>query len=95
LNYSKGKSGVKVEVPDVNCGTFETRSTRKTIDDHYSSYPNITVLKLDIPNERSDVTWSSPLFQHITDLIVEMPTIKSSWWNYLFNIGENKSFYIN
>ncbi|CAF3905482.1 unnamed protein product [Rotaria sordida] len=84
LNCSKRISIAKLHVPFLFCETFETQSTRKTIDDHYSFYSDITNLKLYI-NERSNVTWSSPLFQHITYLLVEIPIIKS-WWNYLFNI---------
>ncbi|CAF1267932.1 unnamed protein product, partial [Rotaria sordida] len=43
-------------------------------------------LKLYIENEKCNITWSSSLFQHITYLLVEVPIIKSSWSNYLYNI---------
>ncbi|CAF4953276.1 unnamed protein product [Rotaria sp. Silwood1] len=86
LNYGKRKSISKVELGFLNCATFEIRSTRKTRDDHYSFYSDIEDIELYITNERSNVTWSSPLFQHITYLVIEMSIIKSSWWNYLSNI---------
>jgi len=93
FNYSTSKSNAMVLVPFVNCGTFETRSTRTTIDDHYSFYSDITDLKLYLLNERSNFTCSSPLFQHVTNLLVEIPIIKSSWWNNLSSIGKKQSFY--
>jgi hypothetical protein len=95
LNYTKGRLTTQVKVPLVTCGTFETRSTRQTIDDHYSFYSDIKNLKLFIDNERSNVTWSSPLFEHINDLLVDMAIIKSSWRNNLFNIGKNKRLFVS
>ncbi|CAF4099791.1 unnamed protein product, partial [Rotaria sordida] len=66
--------------------TFEIRSTRNAINEHYSFYSNIEHLKLYIENEKCNITWSSSLFQHVTYLLVEVPIIKSSWSNYLYNI---------
>ncbi|CAF2104816.1 unnamed protein product [Rotaria magnacalcarata] len=86
MNYIKGKFTVKINIPCIHCRTFETRTTERTIDDHYSFYSDITQLKLYIQNKKSNVTCSSPLFQNVTNLLVEMPIIKSSWWNNLFNI---------
>ncbi|CAF3953607.1 unnamed protein product [Rotaria sordida] len=85
-NYIKGKFTAKINISCIHCRTFETRTTEKTIDDHYSFYSDITQLILYIQNKKSNVTWSFPLFQNVTNLLVEMPIIKSSWWKNLFNI---------
>ncbi|CAF1490087.1 unnamed protein product, partial [Adineta steineri] len=87
MNYIKGKFIAKENIPCLHCRTFETRTTEKTIDDHHSFYSDITHLKLYIQNIKSNVTWSTPLFQNITNLVVvETPVIKSSWQNKLLNI---------
>ncbi|CAF1089055.1 unnamed protein product [Rotaria sordida] len=85
-NYIKGKFTAKINIPCIHCRTFETRTTETRIDDHYSFYSDITRLILYIQNKKSNVTWFFPLFQNVTNLLVEMPIIKSTWWNSLFNI---------
>ncbi|CAF3350580.1 unnamed protein product [Rotaria sp. Silwood1] len=87
MNYTKGKFTAKINIPCIHFRTFETRTTEKTIDDHYSFYSDITKLTLYIQNKKSNVTWSCPLFQNVTYLLVQMSIIKSSWWNNLFNIA--------
>ncbi|CAF2389001.1 unnamed protein product [Rotaria sp. Silwood2] len=87
MNYIKGKFAAKINIPCIHFRTFETRTTEKTIDEHYSFYSDITKLTVYIQNKKSNVTWSCPLFQNVTNLLVEMSIIKSSWWNNLFNIA--------
>ncbi|CAF3864820.1 unnamed protein product [Rotaria sp. Silwood1] len=86
LNYHKHKSTIATYIPCIYCGSFDTRSTTAMIDDHYSFYSNIRHLKIVMTEKRPNVTWSSPLFQQITYLLVEIPIINSSWWNNLFSI---------
>ncbi|CAF1427415.1 unnamed protein product [Rotaria sordida] len=86
LNYHKHKSTINPDIPCIYCGSFDTRSTTAMIDDHYSFYSNMRNLKIVMTEKRPNITWSSPLFQQITYLLVEMPIINSSWWNNLFNI---------
>jgi len=94
LNYHKYKSTLNVNIPSIYCESFETRSTTTIIDDHYSFYSDIKDLILYMREKRPNVTWSSCLFQQITYLLVEIPTIHSSWWNNLLNIGKNNIFFI-
>jgi hypothetical protein len=89
LNYDKHKSTIPAEIPCIYYGSFDTRSTTAMIDDDYSFYSNIRHLKIVITEKRPNVTWSSSLFQQISDLLVETPIINSSWSNKLFNIGKN------
>jgi hypothetical protein len=58
------------------------------IDDHYLFYVNERDLRIYITSERPTVTYSSPLFQQIRYLKLELPTISSSLLNKLLDIGK-------
>jgi hypothetical protein len=92
FNYHKYKPKIYASLPFFHCGTFETRSTT-TINDHYLFYSNITNLGIYMGMKTPTITWSSPLFQHIIYLTIQIPIRCSSLWNNLLNMGkENKSF---
>ncbi|CAF4031151.1 unnamed protein product, partial [Rotaria sordida] len=86
LNYHKRKSNLYTNMPLISSGFFETRSTMKTINDHYLFYVNEMDLGIYITPERPTITCSSPLFQQIISIKLEMPIIRSSLWNNLLNI---------
>ncbi|CAF4383235.1 unnamed protein product [Rotaria sp. Silwood2] len=75
-------------MPLIPSGYFDTRSTMETIDDHYLFYVNETDLRIYITltSERSPITWSSPLFQQIKYLRLELPIVPSSLLNSLLDI---------
>jgi len=89
LNYHKQKLYASINIPFIYSGTFETRSTT-SINDHCLFYSNEKNLRIYMTEQRSTVTWSSPLFKQITDLVVYIPKIPSTLWNNLLNIGKNK-----
>jgi hypothetical protein len=78
-------------MPMIHCETFETRSTSST-NDHHHFYSNQKDLILCITEQKPTVTWSCPLFQHITNLTIEMPMRCSSLWHNLLNIGKKNIF---
>ncbi|CAF4299213.1 unnamed protein product, partial [Rotaria sordida] len=61
-------------------------STTETIDDHYLFYVNETDLRIYITSERLTITCSSPLFQQIKYLRLELPIVCSSLLNSLLAI---------
>ncbi len=88
LNYHKHKSNTYTNIPLISSGYFNTRSTMEIIDDHYLFYVNERDLRIYITSERPTVTYSSPLFQQIRYLKLELPTISSSLLNKLLDIGK-------
>jgi hypothetical protein len=93
LNYHKCNLSVYANIPFIDSKTFETRSTT-SINDHSLFYTNEKKLRTYLTKKRSIVTWSSPLFQQVTSLIVYLPLIPSSLWNNLINIGKNKILFL-
>ena len=69
----------------------ETRSTSIT-NDHHRFYSHIEDLYLYITEQQPTITWSSPLFQKVTNLTVKIPMISSSLWHKLFNVGKKNIF---
>ncbi len=92
FNMSIVKRRPKLDL-DIIVNSFETRSTATT-NNHHVFYSNITSLRIYlIMKIRPTIPWSSPLFQQVNYLIVQMPKIPSSFWNNLLNMGKkNKSF---
>jgi hypothetical protein len=64
------------------------------IDDHHRFYANETGLCVYISSERSTITCSSPLFQQIKYLKLELPKIPSSLLNNLLDIGKKNMFFV-
>ncbi|CAF2827492.1 unnamed protein product [Rotaria sp. Silwood2] len=75
-------------MPLIPSGYFDTRSTMETIDDHHLFYIGETELRIYITStsERSPITWSSPLFQQIKYLRLELPIVSSSLMNSLLDM---------
>jgi len=88
LNYHKHKSNINITMPFIYSGTFDTRSTTTITNDHLF-YLKIRKFKIHMTKKTPNVTWSSSLFQQINYLIIQMPIIHLSWWDYLLNIGKN------
>ena len=87
LNYNKHGSRSIICIPDITTQSFETLSTT-TGDDHHLFYPRVYDFNIYIAKKRADITWSSPLYQHIKHLTIEISSC-SSIWNSLLNIGKN------
>jgi hypothetical protein len=85
LNYDKHKSKCTIYIPVITTRSFETLST--TTDDHHLFYPLIYELNICITKKRPMITWSSPLYQEVINLIIEISP-RSSIWNSLLNIGK-------
>ncbi len=86
LNYDKHESPSIACVPGITTQSFETLST--TTDDHYLFYPGVYKFRIYIAKKRPTITWSTPLYQHIQHLTIEISSC-SSIWNRLLNIGKN------
>ncbi|CAF4586177.1 unnamed protein product, partial [Rotaria sp. Silwood2] len=88
LNYHKHKPNINIYMPLIPSGYFDTRSTMETIDDHHLFYIGETELRIYITStsERSPITWSSPLFQQIKYLRLELPIVSSSLMNSLLDM---------
>lgn len=78
-----------IQIPVITSQSFQTLST--AIDDYHLFYPQVYQLNICITKKRPTITWSSPLFQHITHLNIEIPSC-SSIWNSLLNISKNNTF---
>lgn len=87
LNYHKCDSSICANIPFIYSNTFEVRSTT-SINDHSLFYVNKTDLRICLTKKRSPVTWSSPLFQHVTYLIIEMSVKPATLWDNLLNTGK-------
>jgi len=86
LNYDKHTPTSVLYIPVITSQSFETLST--TTDDHYLFYPRISKFSICIAKKRPTITWSSPLYQHVLHLNIEISS-DSSIWNSLLNIGKN------
>jgi len=86
LNYDKHELPITC-FPIITTQSFETLSTTTT-DDHYLFYQGVFEFSICIAKKRATITWSSPLYQHIQDLTIEISSC-SSIWNSLLNIGKN------
>jgi hypothetical protein len=75
-------------MPLIPSGYFDTQSTMGAIDDHYLFYENERDLRIYITPERPIITCSSPLFQQIDYLKLELPIIRSSLLSSLLDIGK-------
>lgn len=89
LNYDKHKMTSTIYIPVVTSQSFETLST--TTDDHHLFYPCVYEFSICITKKRPSITWTSPLYQHIFHLTIEISSC-SSIWNSLLNIGKNNIF---
>ena len=90
LYYHKRKSNTNITMPFIYSGSFETRSTTTTmVNDHYLFYSDIRKLRIRMTKEKPKDTCFSSLFQQIDYLIIEMPIIRFTFWNYLLNISKN------
>lgn len=92
LNYQKRKSNMCTYMPLIPSGHFDTRSTMGAIDDHFRFYENERGLRIYITPERPITTCSSPLFQQINHLKLELPIIRSSLLSSLLDIGKKNVF---
>ncbi len=90
LNYDKHVSPSFMSIPVITTESFETLSTTTT-DDHYLFFPGISQFGICIEKKRATFTWSSPLYQHIKNLTIEISS-RSSILNTLLNIGKNNIF---
>ncbi|CAF0734606.1 unnamed protein product [Adineta steineri] len=77
LNYHKRRSMVAVYPVGIDYTSFDTRSTTTTPDNHYLFYTHLKDLTIFVQNKRENITWSSSLFQHITDLVVTTPILNA------------------
>jgi hypothetical protein len=76
---------VYINIPFIYWGSFETQSTT-TINDHHDFYSNEQDLRINMTTREPTVTWSSPLFQQVNYLAVQMPIKHLSFWTNLLNI---------
>lgn len=90
-NYRQHNEAVKIVIPIINCSTFQIRSA-STKHDYRLFCSVLKKLSLCMTEQQPTITWSSPLFQQVTDLTIQMPMISSSWWHRLLNIGKNIYF---
>jgi hypothetical protein len=88
LNYDKNKSRCIGFFPKITTQSFETLSTTTTTDDHYLFFQGVSQFRIYIAKKRATISWSSPLYQHIKDLTIEI-SFYSSILNSLLNIGKN------
>ncbi|CAF3783030.1 unnamed protein product, partial [Rotaria sordida] len=86
FNYRQNRYTTNITIPIVNCETFQVRSTSIQNDQHLF-YSIIEDLCLYLTDQQATITWSSPLFQQVKSLAIEMPIISASWWNNLLNIA--------
>jgi len=91
FNYRQRNLITIRSTPIINCATFQIRST-STKNDHHLFYSIIEDLNLYMTEQQSTITWSSPLFQQVTNLTIYMPMISSSWWQHLLNIVKKSMF---
>jgi hypothetical protein len=89
-NYYKHKPNVNINIPFIYYGSFQTQSTT-TINDHHRFYSNIKTLRIYLIKKTPIMIWSSPLFQQINHLILQMPSKRTSLWNDLLDIGKKIS----
>ncbi|CAF4020018.1 unnamed protein product [Rotaria sp. Silwood1] len=86
LNYRQNSYAMIINIPFINCGTYQVRST-SIINDYHRFYSTIEDLYICMTDKRTTITWSSPLFQKVKNLLIEMPMISTSWWHNLLNIA--------
>ncbi len=86
LNYDKHESISVVYIPVITTQSFETLST--TVDDHHLFFQGAYEFSLCIAKKRPTITWSSPLYQDVLHLTIEISSC-SAIWNSLLNIGKN------
>ncbi|CAF0827827.1 unnamed protein product [Rotaria sordida] len=70
--YHKYERNLQINIPIIYYGSFDTRSTKATTNDHYLYYSDIKDLKLKMMNIEPIIT-SFPLFQHINSLVIVLP----------------------
>ncbi|CAF1478661.1 unnamed protein product, partial [Rotaria sordida] len=86
FNYCKNKSSVKILIPYINSGSYETLSTTTIKDHHHLFYSDIGDLRVFFTKTTSNITWSSPLYTKVNYLFIQMGIILySSLWNRLLN----------
>ena len=85
LNFEKRKTNVYVNIPCIYWGSYETQSTT-TINDHHVFYSNEKDLRINMTEIEPTITWSSPLFQQVSNLAIQMPIKCLSLWNNLLDI---------
>ncbi|CAF2406387.1 unnamed protein product [Rotaria sp. Silwood2] len=86
FNYCKYKSSVRILIPYVNSGSYETRSTTTIKDHHHLFYSDIRDLRVFLTKTKSNITWSSPLYSKVNYLFIQIGIILySSLWNKLLN----------
>ena len=88
LNYPKHKSNTDVDMPFICSGSFDTLSTM-TNDHHNLFYSDISKCRIHMTKTKPEVTWFSSLFQQIDYLIIEMPIICYSIWDFFPSISKN------
>ncbi|CAF1473092.1 unnamed protein product [Rotaria sp. Silwood1] len=86
LNYRKHKTNLFMKIPVINIGSFTTWST--VSNNHHLFYSDIEKVSILITQERPGITLTSPRFQQIKHLIVEISTMDPWMWVSPPNIDE-------
>lgn len=93
FNYRKRKPSLSMDISCIYFRSFVTQSTAP--NNHHLLYSDIEKLRISLTKEMPIITWSSARFQQIKYLTIEMPKIRSSMWNHLFNVGNKNVFLLN